>query len=39
MVMVGGLGGFSRLMGRFDGCFRAHPYEEPAYEVYRMEDF
>jgi hypothetical protein len=19
--------------------FRAHPYEEPAYEVYRLEDF
>lgn len=22
-----------------DAYCRAHPYEEPAYEVYRMEDF
>ena len=22
-----------------DSCSRAHPYEEPAYEVYKMESF
>lgn len=20
-------------------CFSAHPYEEPAYEIYKLEDF
>ncbi|KAI9670181.1 MAG: hypothetical protein M1831_006393 [Alyxoria varia] len=25
--------------GAVEGLRRAHPYEEPAYEVYRMEDF
>lgn len=27
------------LLDRSDNLFSAHPYEEPAYEVYRLEDF
>ncbi|MCJ1448685.1 MAG: hypothetical protein MMC23_009202 [Stictis urceolatum] len=27
------------LMGAVEALKRAHPYEEPAYEVYRLEDF
>ena len=26
------------MVGRPNALFRAHPYEEPAYEVYRLED-
>lgn len=27
-----------KLPGQSNGLFRAHPYEEPAYELYKVED-